>query len=87
MFNMCNVVFYDGCDSKVVKMILPFECGKLTKESKEFVHALDEKYGKSLYIDLLYPVTLDNIIAFKECEFSDLQNAYALFEKFFNQNS
>lgn len=86
MFNMCNVVFYDGCDSKVVKMILSFECGKLTNESKEFMHDCVEKYGKNLYVDLLYPVTLQNIIAFKECEFSDLRNAYELFEKFFNQN-
>lgn len=74
MYNMCNVVYYDGISSKVVKMILSFECGKLTKESKEFTHSLYDVYGKVLYVDLLYPVTLEDIISLKEFGGDELKN-------------
>lgn len=87
MFNMCNVVTYDGLEAKVVKMVLSYESGSLTKESKDFLDIYKvEKDEKILYVDLLYSVTLEYIIALKEYDNLCAHEVYDLFEKFFNQN-
>lgn len=87
MFNMCNVVVYDGAVSKVVKMILSYECGKMCKESKEFLSDYKiENDEKILYVDPLYSVTLKDIIDFKDSDNLCAHEIYDLFEKFFNQN-
>lgn len=85
MFNLCDVVTYDGINEKLVKIILSYEKGIMTKESKEFLsNYKKENNVKILYVDPIYQVKLDNIFFFKDSSNEDARKTYFLFEKLFN---
>lgn len=77
-FWLCNVVVYDGCDSFVVKQIVQAENGIITKDSKDRLIMLYKGNADVLKFDLLYPLSLENVIAMKNDE--QYKNVYIDFE-------
>ena len=76
---MCNVVWYDGCDAFVSKVILKCELGGITEESEELLGQELNGNGELLKVDKLYPVDLDNIIALKD---SDKDSDVTIYNRF-----
>lgn len=66
---LCNVVIYDGVESKIKKMVVKINFDNGFNEELEYVTSFIKAYeneAEMLKIDLLYEVSLDNIIAFRE---------------------
>ena len=77
---MCNVVWYDGCDAFVSKFILKCDLGGITEESEGLLRQELNGNGELLKVDKLYPVDFDNIVALKDTEQPELQEAYNRFK-------
>lgn len=81
-FWLTNVVWYDGCDAFVSKFVLKVDEDGVTQESEGLVGQYLVGNGELLKIDPLYPVDLDNILAFRDCEDQhELQAAYNRFKE------
>lgn len=78
MWYLVNVVWYDGVEAYVTKFVLPVdESYQLTKETKSKVRKYLDGNGEVLKFDTCYPVSLDNILAFKD----DIDNS-AIYNRF-----
>ena len=80
MFSLANVVWYDGVDSFVSKFILETEGGQVTTKARNKVVEYLRGNGELLKLDVLYKLSLDNIVAFKDSNDEELQVAYARFD-------
>lgn len=65
-FNLCNVVMYDGINAYVSKFILPCKGQEVTKDGKERCEKYCNGNGEILKIDVLYPITFENMLALHE---------------------
>ena len=80
---LTNVVWYDGIDAFVSKFILQCDEEGVTQESEGLVGQYLNGNGELLKIDRLYPVDLDNIVAFKDADEAELKTAYDRFKQFY----
>lgn len=80
MFSLVNVVWYDGVDSFVSKFILETVDNQVTTSARAKVINYLQGNGELLKLDVLYKVSLDNIVAFKNCDNEELQVAYVRFD-------
>lgn len=71
---MYNVVWYDGCDAYVTKFILPSD----EKEAKKGLAKWWEYDGDILKLDMLYYMSLENILALR----NGSDNEISVFNRF-----
>lgn len=64
---MVNVVWYDGVEAYVSKFVLKIE-GEDKTEAEKMVKTHLADSGEVLKLDVLYPVTLENIMALKDSD-------------------
>lgn len=82
-FSVVNVVWYDGVDAYVSKFVLPCENGKVTDDGRKRCIKYLDGNGKVLEFDSLYPITFDNLIAFKDSDDLELQRAFDRYREMF----
>ena len=80
MLSLVNVVWYDGVDSFVSKFVLETVNNQVTTSSRVKVENYLKGNGELLKLDVLYKVSLDNIVAFKGSDDDELQVAYQRFD-------
>lgn len=82
-FYLVNVVFYDGFEAYVSKFILRGSNYELSEESKKLTEEYLSGNGEILKYDVLYEVTLENILAFNEYGDNEQQCAYDRWSKMY----
>lgn len=78
-FSLVNVVWYDGSDAYVSKFVLPTENHEVTKDGVARVSKYLSGNGELLKLDVLYPITFENLVAFKDSDNDELK---ACFERY-----
>ena len=80
MFSLANVVWYDGVDSFVSKFILETVNNQVTTSARVKVENYLNGNGELLKLDVLYKLSLDNIVALKDSDDEEMQVAYERFD-------
>ena len=80
MFSLVNVVWYDGVDSFVSKFILETVNNQVTTSARVKVENYLNGNGELLKLDVLYKLSLDNIVALKDSDDVEMQVAYERFD-------
>ena len=92
LWYMVNVVWYDGVDAYVSKFVVQAEMitekigepgfPQITNDSRRRISKYLDGNGEILKVDPLYPVELENIMALKGSDNSELQAAFDRFKAF-----
>lgn len=82
-FYLTNVVFYDGVEAYVAKFILRGSNYEISEKSMEMLENYLSGNGEILKVDVLFDVSLENILAFNEHGDKEQKSAYDRWAKMY----